>query len=160
MEEMRLVTPSMRPRVGVATVVCRVDELQRRFLLVRQTSLSCWTLPGGLVRLGEPVLTAAQRTLQQTCDFGTCLRWHSSPITVTDSVGLCPSGQDADVHDVVAQCFAWHEAASATSSVSHERSWVTVQELEQQAVGKGLAFAKQVVGVVRLADMLIVGRVV
>lgn len=54
--------------MGVGAVVVH----QQRLLLVRRSqppAPGCWTLPGGLVELGESLKHAVQREVQEECDL-------------------------------------------------------------------------------------------
>lgn len=56
------------PRVGVGAIVFRDDALllvQRKF----EPSAGYWTLPGGLVKLGETLQQAVQREIAEECSI-------------------------------------------------------------------------------------------
>ena len=132
------------PRVGVGAVILDGD----RVLLVKRVqppSQGKWSIPGGLVHLGERIEDAVRREVLEECGvrvrlLGLC--------GVIDRVRLAPGhvvqqgGEPARVHYhyVIIDFAAAIEAGTPRAgSDAAEVRWVAVSELEGYATTDGLA---------------------
>jgi 8-oxo-dGTP diphosphatase len=122
------------PRVGVGAVVLH----QHRVLLVRrggQPSMGKWTLPGGLVELGETTGEAIQRELQEECGLDVRL---GGVAGVVDRVVRDGEGR-VRYHYVLVDylAFADSEAVTAGSDAAEAR-WVAVEQVAALDITDGL----------------------
>lgn len=123
------------PRVGVGVVVLN----EGRVLLVKRgapPSQGKWSLPGGLVQLGESVEAAAVREVEEECGLKVRLL---GLVGVVDRII-----RDADdrirYHYVLIDYLAAPEAGVARAgSDAAELRWVSLGELEQYETTHGLA---------------------
>lgn len=122
------------PRVGVGAVVLH----QGRVLLVRrggQPSLGRWTLPGGLVELGETTAEAVRRELREECGID---------ITVAGLAGVVDRVvRDAEgrirYHYVLVDYLAYTDTDRVTAgSDAAEACWVEVERVTELEVTDGL----------------------
>jgi mutator protein MutT len=122
------------PRVGVGAVVLH----QGRVLLVRrggQPSLGRWTLPGGLVELGETTAEAVRRELHEECGID---------ITVAGLAGVVDRVvRDAEgrirYHYVLVDYLAYTDTDHVTAgSDAAEACWVEVERVTELDVTDGL----------------------
>jgi mutator protein MutT len=122
------------PRVGVGAVVLRAG----RVLLVRrgqQPSAGKWTLPGGLVELGETTREAVCRELMEECAIG---------IRVVDVAGVFERiVRDGEgrirYHYVLVDYLAHAETDRVVAgSDAAECCWVEVERLAELDVTDGL----------------------
>lgn len=122
------------PRVGVGAVVLH----GRRVLLVRrggQPSAAKWTLPGGLVELGETTAEAIQRELGEECGISVRL---SGLAGVVDRVVRDASGR-VRYHYVLVDYLAFADSDSITAgSDAAEACWVEVDRVGKLDVTDGL----------------------
>jgi 8-oxo-dGTP diphosphatase len=122
------------PRVGVGAVVLHRGKV----LLVRRgrpPSAGRWSLPGGLVELGETTVEAVKRELMEECGI---------VIDVVDVAGVL----DRVVHDDAGRVryhyvlvdFLASTASDAVTAGSDadEACWVDTGEVERMAVTEGL----------------------
>jgi 8-oxo-dGTP diphosphatase len=122
------------PRVGVGAVVLH----QGRVLLVRrggQPSAGKWSLPGGLVDLGETTVDAIRREVEEECGI---------KIRVVDVAGVIdrivrdPDGR-VRYHYVLVDYLAGAEAdAVAAGSDATDCRWVEVEGVGELDVTEGL----------------------
>ena len=123
------------PRVGVGAVVLHED----RVLLVRRggrPSPGKWSLPGGLVELGETTAEAVRREIAEEC--GCDIR----------VVGIC-GVIDRVVHDaegrvryhyVLIDYLAYVESDAVTAgSDAAEACWVSIDRVDELDVTEGLS---------------------
>jgi 8-oxo-dGTP diphosphatase len=127
------------PRVGVGAVIIDGD----RVLLVKRgqpPSQGKWSIPGGLVHLGERVEDAVRREIQEECGvqvrlLGLC--------GVIDRVRMAPdNGTPPRVHYhyVIIDYVATIEAGvPRAGSDAAEVRWVTISELDRYDTTDGLA---------------------
>lgn len=122
------------PRVGVGAVVLH----EGRVLLVRrggQPSLGRWTLPGGLVELGETTAEAVRRELHEECGID---------ITVAGLAGVVDRVvRDAEgrirYHYVLVDYLAYTDTDRVTAgSDAAEACWVEVERVTELDVTDGL----------------------
>lgn len=123
------------PRVGVGAVVLHED----RVLLVRRAarpSPGKWTLPGGLVELGETTAEAVRRELTEECGCDIRL------------VGICGVldrvVRDAEghvrYHYVLVDYLAYVESDAVTAgSDAAEACWVPIEGVDELDVTEGLS---------------------
>ena len=122
------------PRVGVGAVVLH----RGRVLLVRrggQPSSGKWSLPGGLVELGETTAEAVRREIHEECGI---------EITVVGVAGVVDRvTRDADgrvrYHYVLVDYLAWpgSEAIVAGTDAAECR-WVEIEGIGELDVTEGL----------------------
>jgi 8-oxo-dGTP diphosphatase len=122
------------PRVGVGAVVLH----RGRVLLVRRgadPSIGKWTLPGGLVELGETTAEAVRRELVEECGLA---------ITVVGLAGVVDRVvRDADgrvrYHYVLVDYVARADTeALAVGSDAAEARWVALDRMDELDVTEGL----------------------
>jgi 8-oxo-dGTP diphosphatase len=122
------------PRVGVGAVVLHGD----RVLLVKRgtaPALGKWSLPGGLVNLGETTRAAVVREVAEECGL---------TITVADVAGVVDRViRDADgrvkYHYVLVDYLAHPESTRVRSgSDAAEARWVEIDRVAELDVTEGL----------------------
>jgi len=122
------------PRVGVGAVVLHGD----RVLLVkrgRPPALGKWSLPGGLVHLGETTRDAVVREVAEECGLA---------ITVADVAGVVDRvTRDSDgrvkYHYVLVDYLAYPESTRLESgSDAAEARWVEIDQVAQLDTTEGL----------------------
>ena len=122
------------PRVGVGAVVLH----RRRVLLVRrggQPSAGKWTLPGGLVELGETTAGAIQRELTEECGISVRL---GGVAGIVDRIVRDASGR-VRYHYVLVDYLAFADSERVTAgSDAAEACWVDVDRVVELDVTDGL----------------------
>lgn len=122
------------PRVGVGAVVLHGD----RVLLVRRgrpPAAGRWSLPGGLVNVGERLLDAVRREVREEC---------GCEVRVVDVAGVVERiVRDADgrvrYHYVLVDFLAFAETDGVTAgSDADEVRWVSLPELPCLETTEGL----------------------
>ena len=122
------------PRVGVGAVV--LDG--RRVLLVRrggQPAAGKWSLPGGLLELGETTVDAVRREVEEECGL---------KVRVGDVAGVLTRViRDGDgrvrYHWVLVDHVAYPESGTLQAGTdAAEVRWVEVDEVEQMDTTEGL----------------------
>jgi ADP-ribose pyrophosphatase YjhB (NUDIX family) len=122
------------PRVGVGAVVLH----RGRVLLVRrggQPSSGKWSLPGGLVELGESAVEAVRREIQEEC---------SIDIRVVDVAGVIDRvTRDAQgrvrYHYVLVDYLAYAESEAVVAGTdAAECRWVEIERVGELEVTDGL----------------------
>ena len=123
------------PRVGVGAVVLH----EGRVLLVRrggQPSFGRWSLPGGLVELGETTAEAACRELAEEC--GCAIRL-VGVAGVVDRIVRDAEGR-IRYHYVLVDYLAYPESAAITAgSDAAEACWVEIDRMSELDVTEGVA---------------------
>lgn len=123
------------PRVGVGAVVLR----EGRVLLVRRAarpSPGKWSLPGGLVELGETTADAVRREIAEECAcdirvVGVC--------GVIDRVVRDAEGR-VRYHYVLVDYLAYVESDVVTAgSDAAEACWVPIEQVDELDVTEGLS---------------------
>lgn len=123
-----------QPLVGVGAVVLNGD----RVLLVRrggQPSSGKWSLPGGLVEVGETTVEAICRELAEECH----LRIRIAGVAgVIDRIVRDEAGR-VRYHYVLVDYLAYADSEAVTAdSDAAEARWVEVDEVEGLEVTEGL----------------------
>ncbi|MBI1845411.1 MAG: NUDIX hydrolase [Candidatus Rokubacteria bacterium] len=122
------------PRVGVGAVVLH----EGRVLLVRrggQPSMGKWTLPGGLVELGETTAEAARREIAEECGLDIRL---GGVAGVVDRVVRDAEGH-VRYHYVLVDYVAYADTDRVTAgSDAAEARWADVGEIDGLDVTEGL----------------------
>jgi len=122
------------PRVGVGAVVLNGD----RVLLVKRggrPSTGKWSLPGGMVELGETTVEAVEREIAEECGLG---------IRVVGLAGVLDRVvKDAEgrvrYHWVLVDYLAYPKSETiCAGSDAAEARWVPVSEIERLDVTEGL----------------------
>ena len=122
------------PRVGVGAVVLSGD----RVLLVKrggQPSSGKWSLPGGMVELGETTIDAIRREVAEECNCD---------IRVVDVAGVITRiVRDGDgrvrYHWVLVDYLAYVDSDLITAGTdAAEARWATLKEIERLDVTDGL----------------------
>jgi 8-oxo-dGTP diphosphatase len=124
------------PRVGVGAIVLHAG----RVLLVKRgqaPALGLWSVPGGLVDVGETTVDAARREVEEECGL---------KVRVAGLVGVLDRvTRDADgrvrYHWVLVDYLAFPETDDTITAGSDaaEVRWVTIDEVEQLPITEGLA---------------------
>jgi mutator protein MutT len=123
------------PLVGVGAVVLH----QGRVLLVRrggQPSSGKWSLPGGLVELGETTAEAIRREIREECGIG---------ITVVDVAGVLDRvTRDVEgrvrYHYVLIDYLAFPESEAVVAGTdAAECRWVEIERVNELDVTDGLS---------------------
>lgn len=124
------------PRVGVGAIVLH----EGRVLLVKRgqaPALGLWSVPGGLVDLGETTVEAARREVEEECGLKVRI---AGLVGVLDRVTRDGDGR-VRYHWVLVDYLAFPESNDAITAGSDaaEVRWVTIDELERLPVTEGLA---------------------
>lgn len=124
------------PRVGVGVIVLH----QGRVLLVRRgraPALGLWSVPGGLVDLGETTVEAARREVEEECGIGVRI---AGLVGVLDRVTRDADGR-VRYHWVLVDYLAFPESNDPIKAGSDaaEVRWVTIEEVERLPITEGLA---------------------
>ena len=124
------------PRVGVGAIVLH----EGRVLLVRRgraPAMGLWSVPGGLVELGETTVDAARREVEE--ESGLAVR-------IAELVGVLDRvTRDADgrvrYHWVLVDYLAFPESDDTITAGSDaaEVRWVKIDEVERLPITEGLA---------------------
>lgn len=124
------------PRVGVGAIVIH----EGRVLLVRRgraPALGLWSVPGGLVELGETTVDAARREVEEETGLD---------VRVAGLVGVLDRvTRDADgrvrYHWVLVDYLAYPQSNDTITAGSDaaEVRWVTIDEVERLPITEGLA---------------------
>ncbi len=122
------------PRVGVGAVVLDGD----RVLLVRRgrpPAFGKWSLPGGLVELGETTQEAARREVLEECGLDVRI---GAVAGVLDRVVSDPDGR-VRYHWVLVDYLAYPESAHVVAgSDAAEAQWVRVADVHRYDTTDGL----------------------
>jgi ADP-ribose pyrophosphatase YjhB (NUDIX family) len=122
------------PRVGVGAVVLH----DGRVLLVRrggQPSLGKWTLPGGLVELGETTAEAVRRELSEECGIDIAVLGLAG---VVDRVVRDADGRVRYHYVIVDYLAATDTDAVTVGSDAAEAQWVPIDRVSELDVTDGL----------------------
>jgi 8-oxo-dGTP diphosphatase len=123
------------PRVGVGAIVLH----ERRVLLVKRghaPGLGLWSVPGGLVDLGETTVDAARREVEE--ETGLKVRI-AGLVGVLDRVTRDAEGR-VRYHWVLIDYLAVPESIDTLTAGSDaaEVRWVTIDEVERLPITEGL----------------------
>ena len=124
------------PRVGVGAIVLH----EGRVLLVRRgraPALGLWSVPGGLVDLGETTVEAARREVEEECGLEVRI---AGLVGVLDRVTRDADGR-VRYHWVLVDYLAVPESNDTITAGSDaaEVRWVTLDEVERLPITEGLA---------------------
>ncbi len=124
-----------RPIVGVGCIVVR----DGRVLLIRrgkEPSYGLWSVPGGVVELGEELRAAAQREVREECGIEVDL---TDVTEVLDRV-VRDSDDRVQYHFVLIDYLArWASGEPAPSSEVLELRWVPPEDFCQYSMTRGTA---------------------
>lgn len=123
------------PRVGVGAIVLH----RGRVLLVRRgqpPALGLWSVPGGLVDLGETTVEAARREVEEECGLKVRIVELAG---VLDRVTRDDDGR-VRYHWVLVDYLAVPESDDVITAGSDaaEVRWVTIDDVEQLPITEGL----------------------
>jgi ADP-ribose pyrophosphatase YjhB (NUDIX family) len=123
------------PRVGVGAIVLH----EGRVLLVkrgRAPGLGLWSVPGGLVDLGESSVDAARREVEEECGLKVRI---AGLVGVLDRVTRDAEGC-VRYHWVLVDYLAFPETNDTITAGSDaaEVRWVTIDEVEKLPITEGL----------------------
>ncbi len=124
------------PRLGIS-VLCHSDG---RVLLVRRGKepyLGLWSLPGGGVEFGEPMIAAAQRELME--EAGVLADLEPKPVEIFDLITRNES--DLPEHHFVIAMFRgrWLSGAAIPGDDATEVTWAAAAELAAMTLTPGTA---------------------
>lgn len=123
------------PRVGVGAVVLKDGQV----LLVRRNHPPAegkWSIPGGLVNLGETTEAAAVREVAEECGLGVRLQGLAG---VVERIISDPDGR-VRYHYVLIDYVAVHESGDLRpGSDAADARWVPIGELGRYETTEGLA---------------------
>jgi 8-oxo-dGTP diphosphatase len=123
------------PRVGVGAIVLHQD----RVLLVKRghaPGLGLWSVPGGLVDLGETTVDAARREVEEECGLKVRI---AGLVGVLDRVTRDAEGR-VRYHWVLVDYLAFPESnvTLTAGSDAAEVRWVTIDEVDRLPITEGL----------------------
>lgn len=124
------------PRVGVGAIVIH----EGRVLLVRRgraPALGLWSVPGGLVELGETTVDAARREVEEETGLDVRI---AGLVGVVDRV-TCDADGRVRYHWVLVDYLAYPQSNDTVTAGSDaaEVRWVTIDEVERLPITDGLA---------------------
>lgn len=124
------------PRVGVGAIVIH----EGRVLLVRRgraPALGLWSVPGGLVELGETTVDAARREVEEETGLDVRI---AGLVGVVDRVTRDADGR-VRYHWVLVDYLAYPQSNDTITAGSDaaEVRWVTIDEVERLPITEGLA---------------------
>jgi 8-oxo-dGTP diphosphatase len=124
------------PRVGVGAIVIH----EGRVLLVRRgraPALGLWSVPGGLVELGETTVDAARREVEEETGLDVRI---AGLVGVLDRVTRDADGR-VRYHWVLVDYLAYPQSNDTITAGSDaaEVRWVTIDEVERLPITEGLA---------------------
>jgi ADP-ribose pyrophosphatase YjhB (NUDIX family) len=124
------------PRVGVGAIVLH----EGRVLLVRRgraPALGLWSVPGGLVELGETTVDAARREVEEETGLDVRI---AGLVGVLDRVTRDADGR-VRYHWVLVDYLAYPQSNDTITAGSDaaEVRWVTIDEVERLPITEGLA---------------------
>ncbi|MEM8701368.1 MAG: NUDIX hydrolase [Pseudomonadota bacterium] len=123
------------PRVGVS-VLCHD---QGRVLLIKRDKdpfKGYWSLPGGLVELGEPLLDAAKRELWEETGVEADL---SEPVETFDSIQFDDSGRVLSHFILTVFCGAHLSGDAIAGDDASATDWVRPEQLDDRPTTPGTA---------------------
>lgn len=123
------------PRVGVS-VLCHD---RGRVLLIKRGKdpfKGCWSLPGGLVELGEPLLDAARRELWEETRVEADL---SEPVETFDSIQLDDDGKVQTHFILTVFCGALRSGEAVAGDDASAVDWVCPEDLDDRPTTPGTA---------------------
>ncbi|WP_306140899.1 NUDIX hydrolase [Roseibium sp. MMSF_3412] len=123
------------PRVGVS-VLCHDDG---RVLLIQRGKdpfKGFWSLPGGLVELGEPLLAAAKRELWEETGVEADL---SEPVETFDSIQFDDNGKVLTHFILTVFCGALRSGKAVAGDDARALAWVRPEELDDRPTTPGTA---------------------
>lgn len=123
-------TVPARPAVGVIAVVRRGNQL----LLAQRSKgiyVGRWGFPGGHVELGESVVAAALRELQEETGV---VADAIGPLTTIDEIGRDPQGDILWHYVLVAILADWRSGEGVAGDDAAAVRWVTLDDIASQAV--------------------------
>ena len=123
------------PRVGVGAIVLH----EGRVLLVKRghaPGLGLWSVPGGLVDLGESTVEAARREVEEECGLKVRI---AGLVGVLDRVTRDAEGR-VRYHWVLIDYLAVPDSNDAITAGSDaaEVRWVTIDDVERLPITEGL----------------------
>ena len=123
------------PRVGVGAVVLH----EGRVLLVRRgraPALGLWSVPGGLVELGETTVDAARREVEEETGLDVRI---AGLVGVLDRVTRDADGR-VRYHWVLVDYLAYPQSNDTITAGSDaaEVRWVTIDEVDRLPITEGL----------------------
>lgn len=123
------------PRVGVGAIVLHAG----RVLLVKRgqaPALGVWSVPGGLVELGETTADAARREVEEECGLKVRI---AGLVGVLDRITRDAGGR-VRYHYVLVDHLAVPESNDRVTAGSDaaEVRWVAIDEVEQLPITEGL----------------------
>ncbi|WP_421981727.1 NUDIX hydrolase [Roseibium sp.] len=121
------------PRVGVS-VLCH-DE--GRVLLIKRAKdpfKGYWSLPGGLVELGEPLLEAAKRELREETGVEADL---FEPVETFDSIQFDENGKVLTHFILTVFCGALRSGEAVAADDASETDWVRPEDLDDRPTTPG-----------------------
>ena len=136
------------PRAAVAVTLQWEGEEQQqcKYLLVQRAEepdLGKWSIPGGKIEVGEPLLTAGQRELQEETGIGaTRCQWYPHAFMTTDAIFKNNDDEEGDgayqFHYLIAHCFAQTKGDNKgrplevnPSDDASDAKWFSLEEIQQ-----------------------------
>jgi len=114
------------PRVGVGVVIFKKDQI---VLVQRQNhpAQGEWSIPGGLVNIGETVRQAAQREIREECSL------EIDNLEILDVFEYIENKNDSvKYHFIVLDYVAdWKSGKLKAGSDAPQAQWVSVSDLDQ-----------------------------
>lgn len=114
------------PRLGVGVVIVH-DE---KFVLIKrghEPAKGAWTLPGGLVELGEPLHEAVRREICEECGL------HIDRLRLIDVVEFIEPADDAIRYHYVIVDYRAHYGGGVLQAAddADDARWFSIQDLEE-----------------------------
>ena len=122
-------TYPLHPQVGVGIVLLNEDQV----LLIKrgqEPAIGKWTVPGGLVKIGETIHEAAKRELMEECGIAAALR------DIIDVFEFIERDRNNEIkyHYIVVEVLASYEGGQVNaSSDAVDAKWCRLSEIDDAA---------------------------